>query len=294
MSTESPSPPGSAADIQDIREQLGRVLASPHFRNSKRYPALLRYVVEQALEGKTRDLKERTIGVEVFGRSLDYDPASDPVVRISAAEVRKRLAQYYQKADSESIRMELPVGSYVPEFRQVAPQPPPAIAEVRLPAHGSRPRSVRFAAMVAAGVLISLAVAWAEFRRPSGVEQFWTPAVASGGEILVCVGGSNQSPTPRGPREVAWPDALTLAQVTGFLEARNLIVRPCWQEEATFNDFQATPAVLIGGLNNAWTLRLMENLRFQFSGDEGNYWIKDRDHPESRAWSVPRPQMLND
>ncbi len=71
-------------------------LSAP-FRNSKRYPAFLRYVVEQELNGASSELKERTIAIEVFGKDPYYDPAVDPVVRISAGEVRKRLAQYYQE-----------------------------------------------------------------------------------------------------------------------------------------------------------------------------------------------------
>src|SRR5262245_4692029 len=81
---------------EEILAQLERLLANPLFRNSKRYPTLLRYVVERTLDGHPGELKERTLGVEVFGREPDYDTNLDPVVRITAAEIRKRLAQYYQ------------------------------------------------------------------------------------------------------------------------------------------------------------------------------------------------------
>src|SRR5215469_10116942 len=102
----------------EIREQLERIVSSPLLRNSKRYPSLLRHVVEQSLDGHAHDLKERTLGIEVFGRSPDYDTNIDPVVRISAAEIRKRIAQYYHEPGHEDeIRIELPLGSYVPEFR---------------------------------------------------------------------------------------------------------------------------------------------------------------------------------
>ncbi|MGA2117894.1 MAG: hypothetical protein ABSH56_24460 [Bryobacteraceae bacterium] len=289
MAVESSSTPGAAPDIQDIRDQLDRLLVSSHFRNSKRYPALLRFVVEQAVEGKAGHLKERTIGVEVFARSVDYDPSSDPVVRITAAEVRKRLAQYYQeRPHSGEVRIEIPVGSYVPEFRQLVP-PPLAPAAVPVPAPRPRLRMAWFPIVAVACVVISVAAVWAEFRHPSSVEQFWAPAIASEREILVCVGGSFPPPPPEAPRRVAWSDTLTLAQLSGFLAARGLVVRPSWEGETSYTDFQAKPAVLIGGLNNAWTLRLMENLRFQFRSGNGVYWIADRDRPEMRDWSVPAP-----
>ena len=93
-----------------IREQLNRLLAHPLFTNSKRYPVLLAYTVEQALLGNAGELKERTIGVEAFGREPNYDANLDPVVRTTAAEVRKRLIQYYYSPDhaGELIRIRLP------------------------------------------------------------------------------------------------------------------------------------------------------------------------------------------
>ena len=76
------------------------------FKNSKRYPNLLRDVVERTLEGHSGHLKERTLGAEVFGREPDYDTNLDPVVRTSAVEIHKRIAQYYHEAAHESeIRM---------------------------------------------------------------------------------------------------------------------------------------------------------------------------------------------
>jgi len=60
-------------EARAIREQLDRLLLHQTFRNSKRYPALLRYVVEHTLKGNVEQLKERTLGIEVFGRELDYD-----------------------------------------------------------------------------------------------------------------------------------------------------------------------------------------------------------------------------
>src|SRR5579872_3608791 len=93
---------GTLIDAPRIREQLERLLAHPLFANSKRYPALLAYTVEQTLLGNAGELKERSIAVEVFGRSPAYDANADPVVRITAGEVRKRLTQYYYDAAHRS------------------------------------------------------------------------------------------------------------------------------------------------------------------------------------------------
>ncbi len=115
---------------EDILEQLGRLIASPHFRNSKRYPALLRYIVEEVLEGRADSIKERTLGLAVFDRPPDYDTNADPVVRITAGEVRKRIAQYYQSPGRQhELRIEIPLGSYLPRFYR--PLGEPALPDVR-------------------------------------------------------------------------------------------------------------------------------------------------------------------
>src|ERR1700761_581911 len=116
--TQESVQPLTALDPAAIREQLERLLAHPLFANSKRYPVLLAYTVEQTLQGNASELKERSIGIEVFGRSPTYDANADPVVRITAGEVRKRLSQYYyDSSHAGELVIELPIGSYVPVFR---------------------------------------------------------------------------------------------------------------------------------------------------------------------------------
>jgi hypothetical protein len=102
---------------KELLEQLERIVTSDHFRHSKRYPSFLRFIVERTVEENTEVLKERNLGTEVFGRPSDYDTSADPIVRVTAGEVRKRIAQYYQTAGHEhEPRIELPLGSYVPHF----------------------------------------------------------------------------------------------------------------------------------------------------------------------------------
>src|SRR5262249_18342558 len=111
--------PDTEIEREAIREQLQRILAHPLFSHSKRYPLLLRWVVEKALDGRGGQLKEGTLGGEVFGRDPDYDTNTDPVVRITAGEIRKRIAQYYHEPGRESeLRIDLPCGTYVPEFHR--------------------------------------------------------------------------------------------------------------------------------------------------------------------------------
>src|SRR6202789_381631 len=121
MSRASASPdawhPQTKEDRDGVLRELKKILASPQFANSKRYPALLQYVVENTLEGRLDLLKERTLGVEVFDRPPTYDTNTDTVVRYTAGEVRKRLLLYYlEHSRTCRIRISLPAGSYVPEF----------------------------------------------------------------------------------------------------------------------------------------------------------------------------------
>ena len=163
--------PASVPDPAAVREQVDRLLTHPLFANSKRYPALLAYVVEQTLLGSAADLKERSIGIEVFGRSPSYDANADPVVRITAGEVRKRLSQYYYDSAHEGeLVVELPIGSYVPVFHapdqpaEVAPSPLVAdqvvLPAAPIPSEEPATDHRRFP-WVATGVSLSLPVHWA-------------------------------------------------------------------------------------------------------------------------------------
>jgi hypothetical protein len=107
----------SEGDRAAIADELERLLADPAFKGSKRCQSLLRRLVEQALAGNQESLKERSLGIEVFGRDANYDTSTDPVVRIAANEIRKRLGQCYQETESHRIvRIRLIAGSYLPKF----------------------------------------------------------------------------------------------------------------------------------------------------------------------------------
>ena len=113
------TPTDSSGEIRAaaIREQLERVLADPLFRKSKRYPAFLRHVTEAGLKGEAEKLREKAIGTAVFDRHAEYDSDADPIVRVTAGEIRKRLAEYYrQPQHAGEIQIQLPAGSYAPHF----------------------------------------------------------------------------------------------------------------------------------------------------------------------------------
>lgn len=113
-----------------VRTHLAHILESEFFRNSSRCSSLLQYSVEHVLNGcKAEDLKERVIGFELFHRESDYDPSRDNIVRTAASDVRKRLAQYYNKfGTNQNLTIEIPSGSYAVTFHWQEEQTPlPAI-----------------------------------------------------------------------------------------------------------------------------------------------------------------------
>lgn len=115
------------AQAEEVRDHLQEILNSQWFATSKRAQDFLRLVVEHALAGEHELLRERMIGAEMFHRSVDYDTANDPVVRVKATEVRKKLGSYYlEHAGYARVRIQLPSGTYVPRFvfETASPQPP--------------------------------------------------------------------------------------------------------------------------------------------------------------------------
>jgi hypothetical protein len=108
-----------------VEEELVRVCASAHFRTSKRSCEFLQYIVRVTLDGRMDSLKERSIGIDLFGRDSSYEPSSDATVRVRANEVRKRLSSYYASMPAGSagveVRIDLPTGSYVPHFQAPLP-----------------------------------------------------------------------------------------------------------------------------------------------------------------------------
>ena len=311
MSSTVPAPGGESAsptrpsdavlDRLAVEEQLDRVLASPLFRHSKRCSPLLRYVVLETLDGRGEALKERALGIAVFGRKATYDTNDDPIVRSSAAEVRKRIAQYYHEPGHETeVRIELTSGSYVPHFHaptaprgetaEIHPSAPPAVAV------SSRLR--RWAAIPAILLLILGAVSWwavatTEGRHPD--KAFWGPLIGSpsvilaSGEVAEATGGGPISfaATNQGDR-VGFADGLTMARVAALLGRRGATTEIRRAGELTLADLRRAPAILIGEMSNPWARLLEVELRFRFEWDLNSRVVHlvDQQRPGQPLWSL--------
>jgi hypothetical protein len=171
-----------------ILSELRNILSSRPFRNSVRSKQFLSYVVQHKLEGRDEFLKERTIGTEVFQRKADYATADDSVVRVQAGEVRRRLEQYYHSAPTPAaVRIELPLGSYAPEFHWNAIQKP-----LDVKADGTTKEAGRLPWVLGVLAVTLVAVAFqAGFNKTtaktSALEEFWSPVFATSQPVLICL-----------------------------------------------------------------------------------------------------------
>ena len=226
MNHWEPNPAGTKSLLDkenrsaSIFRQLKRIQDSHAFRNSPRSKQFLSYVIEHAVDGHTELLKERSIGVNLFERAPTYMTGEDPIVRVKAAEVRKRLIQYYAEEEpAPEVRIEIPLGSYVPEFRwstraqTLPPQSgthaiPPSAAQVipppetqAIPPHAPPPK-IKWKVVVIASVLAIVGIAVAiiiqnQVRQKSPLEEFWAPALTSQQPVLICLAsGVTYYPSP--------------------------------------------------------------------------------------------------
>jgi hypothetical protein len=339
-----------------VRRQMNRLLETSHFNNSRRYPLLFRFIVEETLEGRGEFLKERLLGVRVFERPADYDTAADPVVRVTIAEIRKRIAQYYhEEAHDSEMRIELLSGHYVPQFRpskEASSNPRHASARdlpgeneqtavlhaPQQPADGSSPLShhqlwisypVRYILSTLAVLLVVMGAGYLwSWLRPTALDELWGPFLANRRTVMFCLPvGSNSgvkigtaagilipdqdstpdhanapaspAPEPESPlastflayeilrENVVFSDTLATLRLSNYFAAHNRdsTLRP--NMVATLDDMRQGPVVLIGGLDNQWTLRALAPLRFRFAGtDKERYWIIDTKNPAMKDWGL--------
>lgn len=263
-----------------IQEELSTILLSTPFRRSKQSREFLQYIVDRTLSGNGESLKERVIGVEVFRRQADYDTSADPIVRSRAIEVRKRLAQYYLgEGEHAPIRIEISPGAYhasfvtpsesvdLPSIRSVeisSPQIPEEIAlTTSAPSVGaSKPtRTLRFSfggvsILLVVTALLAIAIPSALMRRGTAMDQFWSP-LFNGAKPLLIYTGSLQW----GNSFITAGDLSASVKVGALLshDQESFDIRS--GDDISFEDLRQFPTVLIGCLNNRWTMFVNDDLQ---------------------------------
>ena len=283
-----PVPPPTRPEIDGLLEDI---LRSAPFRTSRQCQDLFRYILEHSLAVSDNSLRERVIGIEVFGRKPDYDTAEDPVVRLRAADVRKRLAQYYQ-AHSDPIqwKVEIPTGSYKAQFHlseislpqaPVGVLPPQAGTLALLPAtvapNAGGWKRLWLVALLAV-CLVLLVGGLILFRGSSPavapLDLFWAPVLENPRSVLICTGSNSVYILSREARgqyrknhplaEDATPNLELLVPREGLKNFTTEDFLPIKDTYLTIGDASATAHIssLLASHGHAYDLRFGNDLSF--------------------------------
>ena len=313
-----------------IESQLEKILANRLFSGSQRYPAFLRFVVEKTLQGEGGTLRERLIGNAVFNRAANYDTNGDPVVRITAAEVRRRLAQYYQEPQTASeIRIGMRNGSYVPYFdpppsiaarpimQAVLPEPQPILVGMKQDSAAGEttgPRKLNWLAVIAGTVaallLISLAFIWLwrkQRHTTSLSSQTWESIRSSDIPPLICLGVPStvtKERTSNNPYFADWIERMNTVSFDDVI-AEDKIIHSLHQNgiehllgnssQVDFGQLRSRPTILIGILDNRWSMKAIEKLRYRILIVPGTKAVVDVIDTQSAAttpWTLNGDQTL--
>ncbi len=283
------------------------ILAHSTFKNSKRCVALFRHLVDRALSGEQEGEKERTLGIEVFGRQPDYDTNAEPVVRMTANEIRKRLAQFYQESNhSAAVKIRLLPGTYLLQFdfpeqhmpagvepKRYAPEPIQAAEIVDSPTVRRRrvitPKLMGVAVLVFGILATAASLGYLRMAR-SELSQIWAPLLASPEPVIVCVGELNKAEAnsdwartdarmiadrtmPQTPLvrtefpAVPFVDVAVSSRITSWLTAHHKQSSIRGSSGLTLKELRQGPVVLIGAFDNPWALVLLSNLRYHVRVD---------------------------
>jgi hypothetical protein len=306
-------------ECEMVRAELQAIVCSPLFRNSKRYPAFLTYIVEKALQGESNGIKERTIGIDVFGRPADYDTNSDPIVRNTASEVRRRLSFYHAEAATDRpVNIYLPAGSYHPELRFAASTPSTTGAEPPFPValntvekpppsleSDAQRRGSSWGVWTASLLVLLLGVGswrvlhafrnrptnelWAEFLNPAqtvliDVPQAPAPSTLDGRFMKGPLDHQDIANWIKDNPDIAAEDLFAIIRVLEPLMEHQIPYRLQIDSSTTLADLRDRPVILIGGPTNPWTTKLLAPLRFHFSA-VGSLHVEDSQNPSSQQWA---------
>ena len=311
--------PISEKDRQRILAHLETVLESPAFAGSRRRQDFLRYVVQETLAGRGAAIKETNIAVDVFGRNSDFDAQTASIVRVTAAEVRKRLAQAYDTGLGTDIRIDLPLGGYQPGFhflpleedrpvpsRTAVQEPPAPLVTTKIQ---RRPRWLIPAILACAAIAASVPLALRWVHPTTSIDALWRPFVNQDRPVLIVLATSTNLLYI--PNQAKWMpfrpgamipaseiDVLTATYVgTGGalgaalfaeqLASRGQQFSVRFGNDVSFADLKQSPAVLVG--TTRWTQELTRPLRFhiQMAGDK--LILVDAQKPD-RDWVIPSHQ----
>ncbi|MDR3675784.1 MAG: hypothetical protein P4N24_09860 [Acidobacteriota bacterium] len=299
---------------REALEELARILKSDFFRGSRNCCRFLEYSVLHTLQGNAQsDIRERIVGVEVFDRPPSYNASEDPIVRVTANDVRKRLAQFYTGANVENNPViSLPPGSYAATFTWKPSVPEPMQATPLRWPRAWRPGKITIATLVPLALLVAGFIYFQTAGRDAVETNVWSPVLRDSRTVLICVaqplayspatgldasnpatqgkGGSTSEASKVLPVQfipmpgafVGVADAHALADIVSFLGKHGKSWHLSAGDSTPSAELRDGPVVLIGVYDNPWTRRLTQDLPFVFQ--TGNT-IRDQAQP-GKEWHL--------
>ena len=303
----------STLTLEQKQAALDEALHSQTFARSEQLRNFLKFICEKELAGQGEEINEYLIGVEVLRRPGDYSPNEDGAVRNRAYALRNKLVEFYaHEYPHAAVKIELPKGAYCPRFIEceappetTIPAAPPSFSAAPENAPQSKPAKPLHWPWLLAGWLVLIVVGGLLFKavgtRPSALDEFWEPVLASHNPVLICTtqpvvyqlsgqartnllarqatAASGQElsfalppdETFRGADVSAITDqymgigtAHAAAQLTGLFARLNKASLIKIGNEASFEDLRHSPVVSVGAFGNRWTMSIANRLRFVF------------------------------
>lgn len=266
------APPADVSESEALGH-LNEILASKSFAASPRCQQFLSFVVKETLEGRSDSIKERTIAMEVFGKDHHFEPGEDSLVRVKAREVRKRLAEFYQGHPSADVRIDLPLGGYVPRIEATpldvpVPVPlaappvmsPPEASSLQEPKRISR-RAMLWSGIAAAGVAITYPLIRYSNAPTSNLDLFWKPVFATRTPLLIAIPVLKTEAGEITDR-VGMGAAAAVNEAAEYFVNVRYPYRLRFGSDLTFAQLREQPSLLLGGFSSAWTTRMTSTLRY--------------------------------
>lgn len=246
-----------------VLEHLDEICGSPYFIASKRCQQFLRYVIEEAVQGRGELIKERNIAHEVFGKGNNFEPGEYSLVRVKAGEVRKRLSDFYESTSPNGIRIELPVGSYVPRIhiQEISAASEPMQTPTRAVGRQFDRRKFMWVAGGALGLAGAASLIPLLRERTAPLDSLWRPVFATKAPLLIFIPVMHE-PNGDVTEWVGIGPAAALRRAADYLTAHHYPYRLRFGADLTFSQLSEQPSLLLGGFDVDWTLRMTRDLRF--------------------------------
>ena len=318
----------SKQEHERVRLHLQWLFGTPAFAGSKRSCTFLSYVVEETLAGRAAQIKERNIGVDVFGKDVAFDPQEESLVRVCAGEVRRRLSRAYTSDTAGDVRVELPVGSYCPVFHVLAPgiaidaseSPAPLSSAPRPPAEepAAKTSTARWKRNTWFGLAVLLCVSggaaygvWQhseESAQGRQLDRLWEPFTNQKQAVLIALPSPTVYTITRTPTiapagmipavDLKASDGDFIGLGAGIGAARfgeklaqrhqPFVIKS--GKDVSFSDLSQSPAILLGGYTSSLGLELTRKLRLNLLIDATTDSIVDNQTGETWVISRTGPQ----